>query len=134
MSGMVKTKPLGVTPPPVKPPLSRSPVGYTPPRDNLAPLPNLIKQQPLPVTNTPQHDQTQAMYAQMLAQLQASQSQLLGLQGQYNQLASQDPTARLNARLMAMYQGDPFAAQRAALNQQYAIPQRLSRAFMGAGY
>lgn len=135
MSGRVDTK---VNPyaAPGKVNVSRTPVGYTPPRPDatLPPLPQLIKEQPLPVTNTDQYQQTQAMYAQALAQLQASQQAQMAMQLQLNRMAANDPTARQRQQLMGLYQGDPFADLRAQQMQQNQVPQRFSTAFYGQGY
>jgi hypothetical protein len=124
-----------VTTPIPKMPVGRPATGYTPPQqERLPPLPNLIKNQPLPVANTPQYEQTQAMYAAALAQLQASQQAQMAMQAQLNRMSAVDPTAALRRQMMAQFQGDPFAAQRAAMNQLNQVPQRFSTSWMGVGY
>ena len=105
-----------------------------PPQPVTPPLTNLIKQQPLPTANTDQYQQTQTMYAAALAQLQASQQAQMAMQAQLNRMTATDPTAALRQRMMGMYQGDPFAAQRAAMMQQNQVPQRFSTAWQGQGY
>src|SRR3990167_1513169 len=84
-----------VTPNVLRPGVNRSGLSTTKPAPSTPPLPKLIADQPLPNPTTPQYDQTQAMYAQALAQLQAAQQQQLALQAQYNRMSSQDPTAGL---------------------------------------
>lgn len=138
--GVKQPPPVQATTAPTSPPkLTRSGIAGGP---NAAPqsphptppLPNLIINQPLPTPNTGQYEQTQAMYEQALAQLKASQSAQMAMQAQLNRLAATNPTAGLMQRMMGMYQGDPYAAERAAMNAKYATPQRLSMAFQGAGY
>lgn len=110
-----------------------TPISIPKPKTNEE-IPRLIEQQPLPNPTTPQHNTTQQMYEQALAALKAQQASMLGLQAQLNRMYATDPTAALLQQQMRMYQGDPFAAERARLNEQYRIPWRFSTAFQGMGY
>lgn len=114
--------------------LTRTGTSTTTPTPKPPPLPDLIQQQPLPNPTTPQYEQTLALYQKALSDLQANQASMLAMQQQYNRMAATNPTANLMKMQMAMYQGDPYAAERAAMNAMYRTPQRTSMSYYNMGY